>query len=90
MFHGGNLTGVRHRDEILDAYVRPYAVTIGDDFILMDINARPHRAVLVEGYFESQGLERIEWPSQSPDLDPIEQVSDYLGKQVAALNPPPR
>ncbi|GBM71545.1 hypothetical protein AVEN_41670-1 [Araneus ventricosus] len=48
VFHGGTLTGVRYRDEILDPYVRPYAGAIGNDFILMDDNARPHRAGVVE------------------------------------------
>ncbi|GBO38435.1 hypothetical protein AVEN_18411-1 [Araneus ventricosus] len=52
VFHGGTLTGVKYRDEILDPYVRPYAGAIGNDFILMDDNARPHRAVVVEEYFE--------------------------------------
>ncbi|GBM73988.1 hypothetical protein AVEN_121796-1 [Araneus ventricosus] len=48
VFHAGTMTGVRYRDEILDPYVRPYTGAIGKDFILMDDNARPHRAVVVE------------------------------------------
>ncbi|GFV19800.1 transposable element Tcb2 transposase [Trichonephila clavipes] len=40
VFHGGTVTGLRYRDEILDPYVRPYAAAIGNDFILMDDNAR--------------------------------------------------
>ncbi|GFW75125.1 transposable element Tcb2 transposase [Trichonephila clavipes] len=40
VFHGGTVTGLRYRDEILDPYVRPYAAAIGNDFILMDGNAR--------------------------------------------------
>ncbi|GFW21661.1 transposable element Tcb2 transposase [Trichonephila clavipes] len=40
VFHGETVTGLRYRDEILDPYVRPYAAAIGNDFILMDNNAR--------------------------------------------------
>ncbi|GBL74568.1 hypothetical protein AVEN_235482-1 [Araneus ventricosus] len=57
VFHGGTLTGVRYRDEILDPYVRPYADAIGNDFILMDDNARPYRFVVVEDYIKGHGFE---------------------------------
>ncbi|GBM70388.1 hypothetical protein AVEN_12216-1 [Araneus ventricosus] len=32
----------------------------------------------------------MEWTALSPDLNPIEHFWDYLDRQVAALNPPPR
>ncbi|GFX98007.1 transposable element Tcb2 transposase [Trichonephila clavipes] len=90
VFHGGTVTGLRYRDEILDPYVRPYAAAIGNDFILMDDNARPHRARIFEEYLEDDGLERMEWPARFPDLNPIEHLWVYLGREVAALNPLPR
>ena len=68
----GNLTGIQYRDEVLDPIVRPYAGAIGDDFILMDDNARPHRARVVTDYLETETIERMDWPSLSPDLNPIE------------------
>ena len=47
MIDGGSQTGLRYRDEILHPVVRPFAGTVGDDFILMDDNARPHRSHVV-------------------------------------------
>ena len=44
----GTMTRVRYRDKVLDVYVRPYAGAVGPDFILMDDNARPHRAKVVD------------------------------------------
>lgn len=41
---GGNLTAIRYRDETLDSIVRPFAGAVGDDFISMQDNARPHKA----------------------------------------------
>jgi hypothetical protein len=46
----GSLTCIRYRDEILAPIVRLYAGAIGDDFILMDDNARPHRARIGNEY----------------------------------------
>ncbi|GFV64502.1 transposable element Tcb2 transposase [Trichonephila clavipes] len=56
----GPLTARRYRDEILRPIVVPYAAAIGDDFILMDDNSRPHRANLVEDSLFEEGIVRIE------------------------------
>ncbi|GFT27184.1 transposable element Tcb2 transposase [Trichonephila clavipes] len=38
---------------------------------------------------DSEGIQRLVWPARSPDLNPIENVSDALGRQVAGRNYPP-
>ncbi|GFW08315.1 transposable element Tcb2 transposase [Trichonephila clavipes] len=56
----------------------------------MDDNARPHRANLVDEFLESEDIKRIPWPANSPDLNPIENLWDYLGRSIARRHPPPR
>ena len=46
VFDRGSVTGVRYRDEVLEPYVRLFRGAVGPEFILMDDNARPHRALL--------------------------------------------
>ncbi|GFV13658.1 HTH_Tnp_Tc3_2 domain-containing protein, partial [Trichonephila clavipes] len=49
VFHGGTVTGLRYRDEILDPYVAHMLLLLVTTSFLMDDNARPHRAGIVEG-----------------------------------------
>ncbi|GFY11390.1 transposable element Tcb2 transposase [Trichonephila clavipes] len=86
----GPLTARRYRDGILRRIVVPYAAAIGDDFILMDDNCRPHRANLVEDFFFKEGFVRMEWPACSPDMNPVEHVWDALGRRVAGRQPLPQ
>ena len=56
----------------------------------MDDNARLHQAKLVDELLESEGHERIPWLAKSPDLNPIENVWNYLGRALACRHPPLR
>ncbi|GBO24609.1 Transposable element Tc1 transposase [Araneus ventricosus] len=86
----GTVTGARYRDEILEPYVRLFRGAVGPEFILMDDNTRPHRALLVDEFLESEDIHPIDWRARPPDLNPIEHVWDALGMAIATRNPPPR
>ncbi|GFS55324.1 transposable element Tcb2 transposase [Trichonephila clavipes] len=86
----GPLTARRYRDEILRPNVVPYAAAIGDDFILIYDNCRPHRPNLVEDFLFEEGIVRMEWPECSPDMNPIQHIWDTLRRRVSGRQPPPQ
>ena len=80
----GTLTALRYVNDILDVYVRPYAGAVGENFILMDDNARGHRARVTDQYLEQATIVRMEWPARSRDLSPIEHAWDMLQTAVSS------
>ncbi|GFV25789.1 transposable element Tcb1 transposase [Trichonephila clavipes] len=69
--HVQSVTMVGHiyRDVILEQHVRLFRGTMGAEFLLMDDNARPHRANIVDECFQSEDITRMDWPAYSPDLN---------------------
>ncbi|GFW13352.1 next to BRCA1 gene 1 protein [Trichonephila clavipes] len=85
----GTMTGQRYIDEVLLPHVRLFRGAVGDKFVFMDDNATCHRTLAVQDWLDSEGIQRLVWPARSPDLNPIENVWDALGRQVAGRNYPP-
>jgi len=59
------------------------------DWRLQDDNARPHRARIVTEFKQAAGIRSIDWPSRSPDLNPIEHIWDVMGRAIHEQDPPP-
>ncbi|GFT72796.1 transposable element Tc3 transposase [Trichonephila clavipes] len=85
----GTMTGQRYIDEVLLPHVRLFRGAVGDEFVFMDDNATCHRTLAVQDCLDSESIQRLVWPARSPDLNPIENVWDALGRQVAGRNYPP-
>lgn len=85
----GILTGQRYILEVLQPIVRPFRAEFGDQFILLDDNARPHRAEVVQNFLQESDIARMQWPAMSPDMNCIEHAWDMLKRAIAQRPHPP-
>ena len=75
-------------ESIVQDYIVPYSHFIGEDFLLMHDNARPHAALCVREYLQDTGIPTLQWPARSPDLNPIEHLWDQMARNIQWGNIP--
>ncbi|KAJ8934553.1 hypothetical protein NQ318_004983 [Aromia moschata] len=77
----------------IESIIRPIfhalRAELGDNLIFMDDNARPHRGRTVQEVLEQGDITRLDWPANSPNMNPIENMWEFVSRAIRKrMNPP--
>ena len=79
----GNLNSQGYIYQILYPEAVPFLQRYGPA-ILVNARARPHVARICRQFLNRNNVNVLTWPAVSPDMNPIEDIWDYLGRKVRA------
>ena len=82
VFARGHMTAAIHRNDIREPLVRPYAEAIVDAFILMQDNARAHRARMSLTFLYDDGISVMNWQTSYADLNSIGHKWGILSRHI--------
>ena len=90
VIYNGRLNGpayVKVIEEALPLFIENTFDASCDDYVYMHDNAPCHRSKYTTDWLKNHNINVLKWPSNSPDLNCIEHVWDYIDKELRKLKP---
>ena len=78
----GTLNVVKYRGDILDPIVLPFLQQRNFDHVFQHDHATCHVSRVWQDFLNQNRIRVLPWPALSPDLSPIENLGDDLGRCV--------
>ena len=81
----GNLNSAKYL-EILQTELPPFFHQERNALFMQD-NSTPHTAAIVTNWMQQHGVERLPWPANSPDLNPLENLWAKMKRALDTAGP---